>query len=615
MPGITGIITNRLNADHRIQVDAMVKSLTYEDFYKPGSLVNEKAGVAVGWVSHAGSFSDCMPVWNENKTVLLVFTGEDYQDQSRIERLRAEGHEFDSRNATYLVHLYEELGLKFLEQINGWFSGLIVDLRENRIVLFNDRFGVGRICYHETEDGFYFSSEAKSLLNVLPHLRSLDLKSLGEVFSCGSVLQNRTLFSGVSLLPGGSVWSFSKSQPATKGTYFDPEAWEKQPSLGEADYYEQLKQTWQRILPRYLPGGERAGLSLTGGVDSRMILAWAPRQPGELPCYTFSGRYRDCNDVKLARRLAKLSQQPYHTIPIDGQFLSEFPSLAEKVAYVGEGNLDASGTIDLFVQREARRIAPIRVTGTNGGELLRRLVMFKPAGLPVEMLSPEMKRSTTEAASTYAEELKCHKLSFTAFKQTPWYMNSKFVVERSQITMRLPFCDNDLVGLSYQAPPSLAEANEPALRLIADRNLALGRIGTDRALHLQSIPGIGKARHLIEEFTFKAEYAYDVGMPQWLAQADHAVKPLRLENLFLGRHKFHHFRVYYRDELGAYLQEILLDPRTLGRPFLNRRTVEAMIRGHVGGYRNYTNEIHRLLTIELMYRRLIEQVSDCPNLA
>jgi asparagine synthase (glutamine-hydrolysing) len=179
----------------------------------------------------------------------------------------------------------------------------------------------------------------------------------------------------------------------------------------------------------------------------------------------------------------------------------------------------------------------------------------------------------------------------------------------------LPFCDNDLVGLSYQAPPSLAEANEPALRLIADRNLALSRIGTDRALHLQSIPGIGKARHLIEEFTFKAEYAYDIGMPQWLAQADHAAKPLRLENLFLGRHKFHHFRVYYRDELGAYLQEILLDPRTLGRPFLNGRTVEAIIRGHVGGYRNYTNEIHRLLTIELMYRRLIEQVSDCPNLA
>jgi hypothetical protein len=77
--------------------------------------------------------------------------------------------------------------------------------------------------------------------------------------------------------------------------------------------------------------------------------------------------------------------------------------------------------------------------------------------------------------------------------------------------MRLPYRDNELVRLSYQAPPSLAEANDPALRLAADGNPALARIGTDRAVKLQAIPGIGKARHLIQEFTFKAEYAYDVG--------------------------------------------------------------------------------------------------------
>ena len=407
-------------------------------------------------------------------------------------------------------------------------------------------------------------------------------------------------------MPGGSLWSFGKSQPVRKEAYFEPRSWEGLPVLSEAAYYEQFKETWKRILPRYLPENESAGLSLTGGVDSRMILAWAPLPPGALPCYTFSGRYRDCNDVRLARHLAKLSRQPYQTIPVDGVFLSQFPSLAEKVAYIGEGNLDASGTIDLFVQREARKIAPIRVTGTNGGELLRRLVMFKPMGVAQEMVNPDMGPSLSEAASTYAKELVCHKLSFTAFKQTPWYMNSKFVVERSQITTRLPFCDNELVRLSYQAPPSLAEVNEPALRLIADGNSALGRIGTDRALQIQSFPGVGKARHLLQEFTFKAEYAYDHGMPQWLAKLDHSLAPLHLERLFLGRHKFHHFRVFYRDELSTYIKQILLDSRTLGRPFLLKPVVEEMVRAHVGGYSNYTLEIHKLLALELMQRQLID---------
>src|SRR5271165_6607653 len=505
MPGIAGIIGTACSVENRGKLDAMVQCMLHEKFYLSGTFINEPLSLSVGWVSHTDSFLECMPIWNEDKNICLIFSGEDYQDRLEIDQLRAKGHRFNSKYESYLVHLYEELGCKFLERVNGWFSGLICDFRENRAFLFNDRYGIGRICYHEHEGRFYFSSEAKSLLKVLPHLRSLDRRSLGEVFSCGSVLQNRTLFSGVSLLPGGSLWSFGKSQPVRKEAYFEPRSWEELPILSEAAYYEQFKETWKRILPRYLPENESAGLSLTGGVDSRMILAWAPRPPGGFPCYTFSGRYRDCNDVKLARQLAKLSQQPYQTIPINGVFLSQFPSLAEKVAYLGEGNLDASGTIDLFVQREARKIAPIRVTGTNGGELLRRLVMFKPMGVAQEMVNPDMGPSLSEAASTYAKELNCHKLSFSAFKQTPWYMNSKFVVERSQITTRLPFCDNELVRLSYQAPPSLAEVNEPALRLIADGNSALGRIGTDRALQIQSIPGIGKARHLIQEFTFKAE--------------------------------------------------------------------------------------------------------------
>jgi hypothetical protein len=61
------------------------------------------------------------------------------------------------------------------------------------------------------------------------------------------------------------------------------------------------------------------------------------------------------------------------------------------------------------------------------------------------------------------------------------------------------------------------------------------------------------------EFTFKAEYAYDHGMPQWMARIDHLLSPFHPERLFLGRHKFYHFRIWYRDALSKYVQEMLLD--------------------------------------------------------
>ncbi len=81
------------------------------------------------------------------------------------------------------------------------------------------------------------------------------------------------------------------------------------------------------------------------------------------------------------------------------------------------------------------------------------------------------------------------------------------------------------------------------------------------------------------EFTFKAEYAYDYGMPQWVARIDHLLSPLELERLFLGRHKFNHFRVWYRDALSEYVRGMLLDSRSLSRPYLDRNGVEAIVPG------------------------------------
>src|SRR4029077_888936 len=267
------------------------------------------------------------------------------------------------------------------------------------------------------------------------------------------------------------------------------------------------------------------------------------------------------------RRAAKLCQQPHNTILVGAEFLSQFHDLAERAVYIRDGTMDVTVTGDQYVQRLARQIAPVRVSGVCGGEILRRLVMFKPNPLQQGVFDPELERSFQNAAATYAGELQGHRLSFTAFRQAPWYMANKFTVERSQVTYRTPYFDNDLVSLAYQTPATLLQ-NEPALRLIAAGNSALGKMATDRGIAFRSIAGVTRALHQYHEFTFKAEYAYDYGMPQWLARLDHIFAPLRLERLFLGRHKVAHFRVWYRHELSHYLKEILLDPLTLQRPYL-----------------------------------------------
>ena len=605
MPGIVGIISHRPSQEYPALVKSMVKCLIHEAFYTDGTYVNEELGLWSGWACHKGAFEDCLPIWNEKKDICLLFSGEDFSDQTDIDALRTRGHEFGLDDASYLVHLYEEAGYEFLEKLNGWFSGVLVDLREQKFILFNDRYGVNRLYYHEDASGFYFSSEAKALLKILPGTRQLDLRSLGEALSCEAVLQNRSLFSGVSLLPAGSALVVSRGEPVKKKTYFKQETWESQPELTESEFYEKLKETWTRTLPKYFLGNQPVGLSLTGGVDSRMIVAWAPRPPGTLQCYTWGGTYRDCADVKIARRTAKLCQQPHNTILVDGEFLSEFPALAERAIYISDGTMDVTGAVDLYVQQLARQIAPVRLSGVCGGEILRRLVMFKPDAPQQGIFDPELERSFQRAAATYADELQGHRLSFTSFKQAPWYMASKFTVERSQVTYRTPYFDNDLVALAYQTPAKLLN-NEPALRLIADGNPALGQVATDRGLAFRSIPAVNRAQHWYQEFTFKAEYAYDYGMPQWLARLDHIFAPLRLERLFLGRHKVAHFRVWYRDELSRWLREILLDSDARSRPYLRPDSLEKILKAHSSGQRNCTFEIHKILTLEFIQRKLVE---------
>jgi len=607
MPGMTGIIGRAALAAAHGSVEPMVRCMLHEKFYNSGTYVNEQMGVGVGWVCHKESFADCMPVWNERKDICLIFSGEVHPDEAELDCLRARGCRFDSNRASYLVWLYEQNGLGFLTGLNGWFSGLIIDIREQKIVLFNDRYGFNRIYCHERAEGFYFSSEAKSLLKVLPDLRRLDYPSVGETVSCGCVLQSRTLFAGVSLLPGASRWTFRPDRAVAKETYFNKSDWENQPRLTGHEYYEKLNETFPGVLRKYLNGNVRTGMSLTGGLDGRMIMAWTTCPPETLPCYTFGGGYRDCTDVAVARQVAKACGQPHQVIPVDGQFLREFSTLAEKVVYVSDGAMDVSGSAELYVNRIAREIAPVRLTGNYGSEILRGNVAFKPGSAKAGVFDSGFERLVNTAHQTYQEEAHCHPLTFIAFKQVPWHHYSRLSVEQSQLTLRSPYLDNDLVSLMYQAPPNLAASTQPSFRLIADGNPALSRIPTDRGGLYRPIPVLTKFRNIYQEFTIRAEYAYDYGMPQWLARIDHVFAPFHLEKLFLGRHKFCHFRVWYRDALSRYLKEMLLDSRARGRPYLQGNRLERMVIDHTAGRGNHTSELHQVLTLELIQRTLIEQ--------
>lgn len=599
MPGITGFFERELSPRGGPRLEQMIACMRHESSYASGKCEIPELGVSAGWVARDGAVASA---WNGDGTIGLLFSGDVFGDSTGPGVTGSQSGQDDLRS---LISRYEKHGIGFLKDLNGWFAGVLVDHHARQVLLFNDRYGLGRVYFHEGNDGFYFSSEAKSLLAVLPALRELDRAGLADWFSCGCVLGNRTLFRGVSLMPPGSVWTFSPGVVVRKQTYFNPSAWESQPPLTDAEFSEQLQQTFPRVLKRYLNGTRPVAMSLTGGLDGRMIMAWARPKPGDLPCYTFNGTYRDCADARIGRRVAVACGQSHKTISVGDEFLAGFPKLAEQTVYISDGAMDVTGSVELYVNRLARQIAPVRLTGNYGSEILRRYVAFRPRAFPGDMLAPDVSRLLPAAAAGYAAAAAGNRLSFIAFKQVPWHHYSRLSVEQSQIALRSPFLDNDLVSLAFRAPET-AVGLAPSLQLIARGNPELGRIPTDRGI---TYPAGGRANRLlysIQEFLARAEYAYDYGMPDWLARTDRWLAPLRLERLFLGRQKFYHFRTWYRHQLGEFVRQVLLDPRSVSRFWVNRSTLEPRLRAHLNGTANCTLAIHKLLSLELLHRTLIE---------
>ena len=564
MPGIVGLITKMPREQAAGDLMRMVETIRHESFYSTGTWIDESSGVYIGWTTQQKSFSDRMPVRNRRRDVVLCFSGEEFPEPGTAQRVSEREHELSIGGPSYLVRLYED-DPTFPAVLNGRFHGLVTDRSVGTTLLFNDRYGMHRVYYYESRDAFYFAAEAKAILAVRPETRRLNSQALGEFIACGSVLENRTLFEGIHVLPPASTWAFRNGSLSRKDSYFHPREWEDQQILDPEPYYRELREVFSRNLPRYFSGDQQVAMSLTGGLDTRMVMAWQRPRPGALPCYTFGGMHRDCQDVVVAREVARVCEQPHQVIRAGEEFLSRFSHYAERAIYLTDGCADVSRSAYIYLNVRAREVAPVRMTGNYGGEVLRRVRAFKPEQPIPGLFAPEILRHTRQATETYAGLLRGNPVSFAVFKQCPWHHYGVLALEQTQLSMRSPYLDNDLIRTVFRAPQSALATSEVSLRLIADGSATLQQIPTDRG----SAGGGGRfakaASRGLLEFLFKAEYGYDMGMPQWVARVDHTLSPLRLDRLFLGRHKIVHFRIWYRDVLAGYVQEMLLDPRSLSR--------------------------------------------------
>jgi len=293
----------------------------------------------------------------------------------------------NATDAELFMHLYEGYGENFVDDLNGWFLAFIHDRNRQKTMIINDRYGIYRAYYAEQKNIFMIASEVKCLLRYKNLPYSVNEKSVSEFFAYNTVLDDRTMFDQIKRLPPGSIWTYTNGTLRRK-QYFDISKHTIDTSITKAEFLKEGNRIFRKIVPRYFLG-DGIGISLTGGWDTRAILAARNTVSEATPCYTFSGMFRNSFDVKVARRVAEVSGLPYRTVKLGKDFLDDFSHHAHKTIYISDGSADIFKSHEVYLNNIVKQSLPIRVTGKYGTQLLSGFSALKKRKLESRIFSKD----------------------------------------------------------------------------------------------------------------------------------------------------------------------------------------------------------------------------------
>lgn len=600
MPGLVGLIGDLPRDEALLKLEQMLDALDYESFYSRGVYFNEELGLYAGWVVHPKSFCEGLPAQTQDGHLSLLMSGEVFNAPDRTDRA-TEG----SWNISRLPYLCETLGDRFIPSLNGTFSGVIADSRAGTLSLFNDRMGYDKVYYCEDSGGrgFCFSSEAKALLRVVPQSRQFDRQGLAQFLQYGCTFGDRTLYTGISLLPPASVWKFSpKRSTPHRATYFQPQDWQIDSSIDLRAYQQRFADTFCNVLPGYFGGELRPSLSLTGGWDTRMILAGHQLEPKTLPCYTFAGPSGDTVDVQQARKVAEAVHQDYSVLRLQEDFFDNFADHAQKTVYVSDGYGGIGLSHEIYLNRLARGVAGLRLTGNFGSEVLRGVSTFKEIGLDPEWyqgnLGLELRNTRQECNSTRRED---NAAQFAVFREIPQKLATIARLANSQLPVRTPYLDIEILRLACVCPPGISGTSLPPSFVGQVRPDLLG-IPTDQGESVRSHSVTALLRRLWFKGTFKLDYWAREGGAGYLSRA---VDDWGFDRLLPKRHRYLEYRRWLRGSLKGYAEDLLAGSNTVAAGLIGRKAVARMLKDHVTGTRNALPDITAVMNLELIDKCLL----------
>lgn len=542
-------------------------------------------------------------------------------------------------DAGYILRAYLDGGCAQLVRLNGAFIAALWDDRTRELLIVNDRYGLYPHFYAHAARSFVVAPELKGVLaaDVVP--RRLDLVAVSEYVRFQQMLEDRTWFEDIRLLPPATVLRYQPDSNTLRLTrYWDWDAIGDAAPVDRDEAVTEASRLVQRAVDVATAPPQRIGLYLTGGLDSRTLLGFV--RPG-VPLTTFTYGDPECRDVLYAARAARRAGTVHREFPLrDGRWVRECAPLHLALT---EGmhcwlNMHGMTTLD-----DAARHLDVMMNGWRPAGVFRVRVLqnalrgrrpeeaFSRPSEPVPVLSePDLVQrlfemfcrrmawpglTEAEAATLFGGQgnAALRWVAFDSFREAvsrtrhypadrrAYYiccalhhrrlLSNLNVFTRSAVDVRSPYFDYDLVEFAFAVPESVRAMPDFLPRVLTGQAPALARIPYEEDDRLPHTSAWVRTPHAM------VQRARRLGS--------------RIASVNFDRTRLYaDYEQYLRDDLRDWAEDLLLGERARSRGLFDPGAVAALWARHLSGRELWTiGKIAPLMTIEMVLRHLFDE--DC----
>lgn len=366
MCGITGYAAFR--SAYKIEkplLEKMVNIIYHRGPDESGMDIRGSVAMGMRRLSIIDLSGGSQPIYNEDKSIWIVFNGEIYNFKEIKSDLLTKGHKFKTNTDTeVIVHGYEEYGTNIFKQLNGMFAVAIHDEKNNKLLLARDHIGIKPLYFSFDENRLIFGSELKSILISGKIKPELDIDALGEFLSWEYVPGKATLVKQIKKLEPGYFLEVDLNNPHCEPQMFwdIPFFADQENHLSMDEWIEridfQLKKSTQMQLISDVP----LGAFLSGGVDSSLIVS----AMGEAKTFSIGFDDPTYNELRWAKKVAEHLNVNHKDEIIKPDVLDLFEHL---MFFLDDPIGDFSIFPTYLVSRLARKHVTVALSGDGGDEL------------------------------------------------------------------------------------------------------------------------------------------------------------------------------------------------------------------------------------------------------